>query len=109
MTAVQDVSPNPDPAPQFNALSAGNALVTVTIGGNDTGNGCWPKMPVARGDVAWLRSKQVELNAMLAQQAAAHGARVADDVPANPAAPLHPNLRGMQAMAGMVVTAASAP
>jgi len=198
MTAVQDVSPNPDPAPQLNALSAENALVTVTIGGNDigfssiaedcvslnpfgspcrnryvqggvdeisrriaetapkvgavldgirtrspgarvlvvnyaaifphSGNGCWPKMPVARGDVAWLRAKQVELNAMLAQQAAAHGAGVVDVysasvgrdacagsgtrwvepyVPANLAAPLHPNLRGMQAMAGMVVTDAS--
>jgi lysophospholipase L1-like esterase len=194
MTAVQDVSPNPDPAPQFDSLSAGNALVTVTIGGNDigfssiaedcvslspfgspcrdqyvrggvdevsrriaetapkvdavldgirsrspsarvlvvnysaifphSGNGCWPKMPVARGDVAWLRSKQVELNGMLAQQAAANGARLVDVyaasvgrdacasavtrwiepyVPANAAAPLHPNLRGMQAMANLVV------
>ena len=93
-----------------------------------SGNGCWPKMPVARGDVAWLRSKQVELNGMLAQSAAANGARLVDVyaasvgrdacagsgtrwvepyVPGNPAAPLHPNLRGMQAMAGMVVTAAA--
>src|SRR5918998_2573988 len=41
-----------------------------------TGGGCYPKMPVARGDVTWLRSKQVELNTMLAQQAAANGAGV---------------------------------
>jgi lysophospholipase L1-like esterase len=92
-----------------------------------TGNGCYPRMPVARGDVAWLRSKQVELNAMLADRAAANGAGVVDVytasvgrsacassgtrwvepyIPGNAAAPLHPNLRGMQAMAGMVVDAA---
>lgn len=91
-----------------------------------TGYGCYPKMPVARGDVVWLRSKHEELNAMLADQAAAndaelvdvYGASVGRDacassltrwvepyVPVNPAAPLHPNLRGMQAMATFVVTA----
>jgi lysophospholipase L1-like esterase len=91
-----------------------------------SGNGCWPKMPVARGDVRWLRSKQQELNAMLAEQAAANGAEVVDVyaasvgrdacassltrwvepyVPATAAAPLHPNLRGMQAMANLVVAA----
>jgi lysophospholipase L1-like esterase len=89
-----------------------------------TGNGCYPRMPVARGDVAWLRSKQVELNAMLADRAAANGAGVVDVytasvgrsacassgtrwvepyIPGNAAAPLHPNLRGMQAMAALVV------
>lgn len=89
-----------------------------------TGYGCYPKMPVARGDVVWLRSKQVELNTMLAQQAAGNGAGVIDVyaasvgrdacasattrwvepyVPATAAAPLHPNLRGMQAMANLVV------
>jgi hypothetical protein len=94
------------------------------------GNGCFPKMPVARGDVAWLRSKQVELNGMLAARAAANGARVVDVyaasdgrdacassgsrwvepyVPATAAAPLHPNQRGMQAMANLVVAAATAP
>jgi lysophospholipase L1-like esterase len=195
MTQAQDVSPGPNP-PQFNALSVENALVTVTIGGNDigfssiaedcvsllpfgspcrdqyvrngvdeisrriaetapkvdavlqgirsrspgartlvvnysaifphTGTGCYPKMPVARGDVTWLRSKQVELNTMLAQRAAANGAGVVDVyaasvgrdacassgtrwvepyVPATAAAPLHPNLRGMQAMANLVVAA----
>jgi lysophospholipase L1-like esterase len=91
-----------------------------------TGSGCYPKMPVARGDVTWLRSKQVELNTMLAQRAAANGAGVVDVyaasvgrdacassgtrwvepyVPATAAAPLHPNLRGMQAMANLVVAA----
>jgi lysophospholipase L1-like esterase len=92
-----------------------------------SGSGCYPKMPVARGDVVWLRSKQVELNTMLANRAAANGAGVVDVyaasvgrdacassttrwvepyIPANAAAPLHPNLRGMRAMANLVVGAA---
>jgi lysophospholipase L1-like esterase len=195
MTQVQNVSPGPNP-PQFDSLSADNALVTVTIGGNDigfssiaedcvsiipfgspcrdryvrdgqdeisrriaetapkvdavldgirarspharilvvnysailphSGNGCYPKMPIARGDVPWLRSKQEELNAMLAQQAAANGSGLVDVyaasrgrdacassgtrwvepyIPATAAAPLHPNLRGMEAMANLVVAA----
>ena len=192
MRQTQNVSPGPNP-PQFNSLSADNALVTVQIGGNDigfssiaedcvslnpfgspcksqytaggvdeisrriaetgpkvdavldgirarspqarilvvnysalfphTGNGCYPQMPVARGDVAYLRAKQEELNSMLAQQAAANGAGLVDVyaasrghsgcaapglrwvepyVPANAAAPLHPNLLGMRAMADMI-------
>jgi lysophospholipase L1-like esterase len=196
MTQPQNVSPGPNP-PQFDSLSAGTELVTLTIGGNDigfssiaedcvsivpwgspcknqyvqngndeisrriaetapkvaavlrgirartstttrilvvnysaifphTGSGCYPKMPVARGDVRWLREKHEELNAMLADQAATNGAEVVDVygasvgrdacasstrrwvepyIPATAAAPLHPNLRGMQAMAAMVVTA----
>jgi lysophospholipase L1-like esterase len=91
-----------------------------------SGPGCYPQMPVARGDVVYLRAKQEELNSMLAQQAAANGAGLVDVyaasrghdacaapglrwvepfVPANAAAPLHPNLLGMQAMADMVVSA----
>jgi lysophospholipase L1-like esterase len=91
-----------------------------------SGSGCWPRMPVTPRDVAWLRSKHEELNAMLAQQAAANGAGLVDVyaasvgrdactgsgtrwvepyVPGNVAAPLHPNLRGMQAMANLVVAA----
>ena len=89
-----------------------------------SGSGCWPRMPVTPRDVAWLRSKHEELNAMLASQAGANGATVVNVygasvgrdacagsgtrwvepyIPANAAAPLHPNLRGMQAMAAMVV------
>jgi lysophospholipase L1-like esterase len=105
MTQTQNVSPGPNP-PQFDSLSADNVLVTLQIGGNDivnysaifphTGNGCYPQMPVARGDVAYLRAKQQELNAILAQQAQANGAGIVD------AAPLHPNLLGMRAMADMI-------
>ena len=92
-----------------------------------SGPGCYPTMPVADGDVPWMRAKQEELNAMLAEQAAAGGARLVDVyaasaghdacappgvrwvepvIPANAAAPLHPNLLGMKAMADLVVAAA---
>ena len=91
-----------------------------------SGGGCWPRMPVTPADVRWLREKHVELNAMLARQAVANGATIVDVygqssgrdacagsgtrwvepyIPGNAAAPLHPNLRGMQAMAAMVVDA----
>jgi lysophospholipase L1-like esterase len=89
--------------------------------------GCWPQVPVAYDDVPYLRAKQKELNQMLADQAAANGARLLDaytpgighdacqlpvirwvepTVPASPAAPFHPNLPGMQAEAGLLVAAA---
>jgi lysophospholipase L1-like esterase len=81
-----------------------------------SGPGCWPQMPVTDGDVPYVRAKQVELNTMLATQAAAAGAEVIDwyaasvghdacqppvirwvepVVPVNAAAPIHPNLGGM--------------
>jgi lysophospholipase L1-like esterase len=91
-----------------------------------TGPGCYPQMPVAEGDVPYIRAKQEELNAMLATQAAANGAKLVDVysasvgrsacalpglrwvepvVPINAAAPVHPNLLGMKAMADLVVKA----
>jgi hypothetical protein len=94
-----------------------------------TGPGCYPQMPVADGDVAYLRAKQEELNGMLAAQAAANSARLVDVyaasvghdacappvvrwvepyVPASAAAPLHPNLIGMQAMSNLVLQEMSA-
>src|SRR5918996_6376913 len=90
--------------------------------------GCWPQMPVAEGDIEYLREKQKELNAMLAEQAAANGADVIDwyeasighdacqppgirwvepAVPANAAAPVHPNLLGMLGAASLVEAAAA--
>jgi lysophospholipase L1-like esterase len=84
------------------------------------GPGCWPQMPVADDDVPYLRAKHQELNAMLAEQAAANNAGVIDAytagighdacqlpvirwvepaVPVNAAAPFHPNLGGMQGTA----------
>jgi hypothetical protein len=93
----------------------------------DTGPGCYPQIPVADGDVAWLREKHKELNAMLAGQAAAAGATLVDwytasighdacqppglkwvegPVPMTGVAPVHPNLLGMLAAADLVVAAA---
>ena len=92
----------------------------------DTGYGCWPSMPLGWNDVPYLRSTEKALNAMLAGQAAANGAVFVNTygpsigrdacrssstrwieplVPVNPAAPVHPNARGMDGM-GAVVRAA---
>ena len=91
------------------------------------GGGCWPLLPVADGDVPWLRAKQEELNRTVADAARANGATVLDAyaasrghdacqlppfrwveplVPATPAAPVHPNLIGMLGMASMITAAA---
>lgn len=93
----------------------------------ETGFGCWPQMPIGFGDVPYLRSKQKELNAMLATQAAGNGATIVNwygasighdackgsstrwvepVVPTNPAAPIHPNLAGMQGAASILAAAA---
>ena len=95
----------------------------------DSGSGCWPQVPLAYSDVPYLRTKQKQLNSMLAQQAAGNGAIYVDDytasigrdacrgsgtrwveplVPGNAAAPFHPNARGMAGIAP-VVAAASRP
>jgi lysophospholipase L1-like esterase len=94
----------------------------------ETGSGCWPQVPIAFSDVPYLRSVEKNLNAMLAQQAAANGARIVDDytasigrdacrssstrwveplVPVNAAAPFHPNARGEAGIATVVVGAVS--
>jgi lysophospholipase L1-like esterase len=92
----------------------------------ETGSGCWPQVPFAPGDVPYLRAKEHQLNAMLAQQAVANGARFVDAyafsighdacdppclrwvepaAPSAPAAPLHPNAVGMEATADAVLGA----
>ena len=94
----------------------------------ETGSGCWPQVPIAFSDVSYLRGVEKNLNAMLAQQAADNGARIVDDytasigrdackspttrwveplVPANLAAPFHPNARGEAGIAAVVVRAVS--
>ena len=88
------------------------------------GPGCFPAVPLAPGDVAYLRDTQVALNAMLAERADAAGVEFVDTydrfaghdicqrpgvrwvegpVPAAPAAPLHPNALGMAEMAALVL------
>lgn len=92
----------------------------------ETSFGCWPLLPFAFGDVTWLRDKEKELNAMLASSAAAGGAVYVDTygpsgghsacalpgdrwvepvIPLSPAAPVHPNARGMRGMAEAVLAA----
>ncbi|MDQ3896275.1 MAG: SGNH/GDSL hydrolase family protein [Actinomycetota bacterium] len=91
--------------------------------------GCWPVMPFAPADVPYLRGVEKELNAMLAARAAAAGDSYVDlytpstghdacqlplvrwvepVIPLSLAAPVHPNLFGMQAMAGVVGAAIAA-
>ena len=87
-------------------------------------NGCWPKVTIARGDIGYLDGIEQELNAMLADAAAAHGVTYVDTfqrghdvcqdestrwieaiIPTQWAAPVHPNALGMSAMADMVADA----
>jgi lysophospholipase L1-like esterase len=85
-----------------------------------SGNGCWPEVAIARGDLPYLRGIETQLNAMLATEATAHGATFVNTyapsvghdacqhagvkwveglVPTSLAVPFHPNARGEQAMA----------
>ena len=88
------------------------------------GPGCWPLMPIAVGDVAWLRAVEGRLNAMLADEATKAGGAFVDTysssaghdvcrlpgrkwvegiVPTAPAAPVHPNALGMANTAEQVL------
>jgi lysophospholipase L1-like esterase len=92
----------------------------------DVAPGCWPLLPVAPGDVPYLRSIEKALNAALAAQAASAGAAFVDTytpsighdacqlpgtrwvepvLPLAPAAPVHPNSLGMAGMAAAVLAA----
>lgn len=200
MTQSQDVDPDPDNAPQLDALDASTKLVTLGIGGNDIGFSeiagncirlfaqqqtgspcrdfynqggvdeigrriaalapvfealldeidarspaakvftvgypavlpettalfelCQPVLPVAKGDVDWLRDDvEKRLNATIQYVTAAHGEVFVDTygpsighdacqpvgvrwveplVPAMDAAPIHPNRLGMEATAEAV-------
>ena len=91
-----------------------------------SGNGCWPQVAIAWDDVPYLRATHEGLNAMLSEQAALNDATYVDAyaaskghdacrswdvrwvepiVPINPAAPLHPNARGMRGVAATGLTA----
>ncbi|MCF3120719.1 SGNH/GDSL hydrolase family protein [Streptomyces arenae] len=89
------------------------------------GDGCYPYIPLAKGDVPWLRGVQRKLHAMIAARAAAGGARYVDlsvpghdmcqvdptkrwvegPVPLLPAAPVHPNASGSRNMARIALEA----
>ncbi len=93
----------------------------------DSGLGCWPILPITEGDVPYLRSKATQLNSMLRTQAESAGIGyvhtygpsrghsacalptkrwVEPLFPTSPAAPVHPNARGMAGMAKVVFSAA---
>ncbi|HVW34926.1 MAG TPA: GDSL-type esterase/lipase family protein, partial [Acidimicrobiia bacterium] len=93
-----------------------------------TGPGCWPFMPIAAGDVDWLRTVEGRLNTMLAEAAAAAGDAFVDTyassvghdvcrlpgtkwvegfIPTAPASPVHPNGLGMANDARQVLAALS--
>jgi lysophospholipase L1-like esterase len=87
--------------------------------------GCWPAVPLAVGDVAYLHGIQRQLGAMLAAQARAAGAISVDPggitghdscqtpwhrwveptIPAAPTTPFHPNVNGQRNLANLVVAA----
>lgn len=90
----------------------------------DSGLGCWPVVPVAYGDVPYLRGIERALNSMLANVAASNNATYVDAytpsighdackssgtrwteglVPGTAAAPFHPNATGEQGMAAAVL------
>jgi lysophospholipase L1-like esterase len=92
----------------------------------NTGDGCWPAVPIAYGDVPYLRGIEKQLNAMLAAEAAANGATYVDTytasighdacqppgvkwveglIPTSLAAPFHPNALGERGMAQQVLKA----
>jgi lysophospholipase L1-like esterase len=92
----------------------------------NAGYGCWPVVPIAYGDVPYLRGVELKLNQMLANEAAANGATYVNTytgsighdvcrspgvkwveglVPTSAAAPFHPNELGEQAMARQVLAA----
>lgn len=90
-----------------------------------TGQGCYPRVPLAHGDVSMVRRAHARLNRMIAAQARANGAVYVDmsepghDMcqenparrwieplfPSLPGAPLHPNGNGAAAMARAVLRA----
>jgi GDSL-like Lipase/Acylhydrolase family len=92
----------------------------------NSGDGCWPVVPIAFGDVPYLRGVEQELNAMLATEAAANSATFVDTytasighdvcqspgvkwveglIPTSPAAPFHPNALCEKSMAQQVLAA----
>ena len=110
---------------QIHALSP-NARVLL-VGYPDilptSGTGCWPSVPISWGDVPYLRSVEVNLNAMLRTQAQANGATYVDTytpsighdackpeskrwveglIPGSATAPFHPNAKGEAGMATAV-------
>lgn len=94
-----------------------------------SGNGCYPLVPVLSKDVPYLRAKVVELNGMIRARATAAGVDYIDlygpsaghdfcastsnkwvegIIPTSVAAPVHPNAKGMENFATIVAAAINA-
>lgn len=88
--------------------------------------GCWPIVPISKGDVPYLDNVQKQLNGMLGAQAKAAGATFVNPydislgrdtcaapwdkwvegiIPTSPAFPVHPNAKGMAAVGKQVAAA----
>ena len=119
----------PKVANVLNAVRAAAPSARVVVVGYpailpDSGFGCRPTVPIAFGDVPYLRGVEKALNSMLATTAAANGASFVDTytpsighdacrgastrwveglIPAASAAPFHPNAAGERGMATAVV------
>jgi lysophospholipase L1-like esterase len=131
LLAARIAAAAPKVAAVLDAIHARAARAKVLVVGYaailpDTGYGCWPQVAIAWADVPYLRDTHKALNKMLRQQAAAAGATYVDSytpsighdacrsasvrwveptIPVNPAAPLHPNARGMRGVASAVLGA----
>ncbi len=111
-------------APQARLLVVGYPDLLPVSGG------CWPDVPFTNGDASYLNGVEVRLNAMLAEQATAAGARFVDVytasighdmctptgtrwveplLPTSLAAPFHLNATGEAQMAAAVLAVATAP
>jgi lysophospholipase L1-like esterase len=106
-------------APQATVVVVGYLRILPPSGG------CWPVVPIARGDVPYLGGVEQELNTMLGAQAQAAGdvfvnpgtatghdvcqpesrKWVEGIVPTAPAFPVHPNAAGMTEVASLVAQA----
>ncbi|TVZ07129.1 SGNH/GDSL hydrolase family protein [Trebonia kvetii] len=92
--------------------------------------GCWPRVPITSGDIAYLRGIEFQVNAMLAAVAQSAGATFVDTytptighdfcqpesvrdveglIPGSLALPFHPNARGQAAIAAAVLGALLPP
>lgn len=60
-------------SPQARVLLVGYPVILPEDGGN-----CHDTVPLSSGDAPWIRDKEKQFNAMLAQRAAGHGARFVD-------------------------------
>lgn len=111
-----------DRSPNASILLAGYLRILPPV------RGCWPIVPISSGDVPYLDGIQQQLTRMLATQARdndaafvdAYAASLGHDtcqpptvkwvegiLPTSPAFPVHPNARGMQAVAELALGTSS--